>query len=628
MPYSREKRDRGEFMKAAEEKKKSVSRSEVKMVRRQFFRLLPFQVLLLVVNSLNGIIASIFASNLIGQDAMTAIGLFGPINHLLYAVSIMLVSGSQILCGKYMAKNDDGNLQNVFSVDLAFTGIVSVIFALVLAIGSRFNLAALFVSTEAEGAALNEYFLGMAIGIPGLILGQQLFAFLSMENKTRRTMAASLVSVIVNTALDFLFVYVLDMETFGLALASSLSLWAFFLVMALFYMAGKSEMMKFSFKGLRFRESGNIIRLGYPGSFSRFMEMFRCFVVNALIIKHVGSAGMSSFAASNSVMSLFWTLPFGMLAVTRMLLSISIGAEDRESTETNVKVSLSYGVLVMGCVALLIILLAVPFTRLFFRDPSDAAYGMTVMALRILPLCMPLSVISLTFSCYYQIMEKKLWSVLIPLFDGFLFVVLLSFGMIPAFGMTGLYVANVLNGVLCFVAVVCFSIADTKRFPRSVHDLMAMPKDFGAGEGEYLEFSVRNAEDVVSVAETVQDFCMSRGIEHRRSMLSALALEEMAGNVVEHGFEKDRKQHSVDIRVSCVNNEVILRIRDDCVPFDPSDRLEIMDKNDRIKDTGLRMVMNSAKDATYYSGISLAYGISKDVIYNNVLGLNVLVIRL
>ena len=606
----------------------NASLAERKMVRRQFFRLLPYQVLLIVVNSLNGIIASVFASNLIGDAAMTAIGLFAPINHLLYATSIMLVSGSQILCGRYMGKHQDRELQNVFSVNIVFSLIISLIVALIMGVGSLLNLGGLFVSTGPERAALNEYFLGMAIGIPGLVIGQQLFAFLSLENKTRLTMAASLVSVGVNTGLDYLFVSVFHMGTFGLALASSLSLWAFFLVMAAYYIAGRSKALKFSFKGLRFGESRHIVRLGFPGSFSRFMEMFRSFIVNALIIRCVGIAGMSSFAASNSVMAIFWALPFGMMAVIRMLLSLSIGGEDRESTKVDMYVGLKYGVLVMCGVSAVIILLAVPFTRMFFRNPADPAYGMTVMALRMLPICMPLSVISLMFSCYYQIMEKKAFSMLLPFFDGILFVSVLSAFLIPAMKMNGLYLANILNGVLCFAAVVCFSIAERKRFPRSLDDLMAMPENFGASEGDYTEFSVVNVADVNYVSEKVQDFCMDKGIDHRRSMFAGLATEEMAGNIVEHGFEKDRRQHSVDIRVTCKDDDVILRFRDNCIPFDPSERVETVTPEEKAKDAGLRVVLKDAKDVQYFSGIALTYNLSKDVIYNNILGVNVLIIRI
>ena len=40
-------------------------------------------MLLLIITSINGIVDSLYASNLIGQTAMSAIGLFGPLNHFL-----------------------------------------------------------------------------------------------------------------------------------------------------------------------------------------------------------------------------------------------------------------------------------------------------------------------------------------------------------------------------------------------------------------------------------------------------------------------------------------------------------------------------------------------------------------
>ncbi len=173
---------------------------------------------------------------------MTAIGLYGPVNHLLYAASIMLVSGSQILYGRYMAKDDTASRDNVFSVNLVFSMIFSIFLGVGMAIFAGTGLTGYMVSGEAELVALNAYFLGMAPGIPGLVVGQQLFSFLSLENRTRRTMAATLVCVAVNTGADILLVAGFGMGTLGLALASVLSFWAFCAVMAAYYLSGKSEL--------------------------------------------------------------------------------------------------------------------------------------------------------------------------------------------------------------------------------------------------------------------------------------------------------------------------------------------------------------------------------------------------
>jgi len=85
----------------------------------------------------------------------------------------------------------------------------------------------------------------------------------------------------------------------------------------------------------------------------------------------------------------------------------------------------------------------------------------------------------------------------------------------------------------------------------------------------------------------------------------------MAGNIVEHGFTKDDKEHSVDVRVVHKGDDVILRLKDDCVPFDPAERRMLQDPDDPAKNIGIRMVFRLAKDVQYQS----------------ILGLNVLTIR-
>ena len=594
------------------------------MSRRQYISLLPYQVLLLIVNSVNGIVDGIFASNAIGLTAMSAIGLFNPLNHFLYAVSIMLVSGSQILYGKYMGKNQLHEINNVFNVDLGFSGIISFGITSAIILSVKFNLTIFMIDEANELQAFNEYLIGQSIGIPALVMGQQLFAFLSLENQTRLTMCACITCIVSNIIMDYLFLIVMETGTFGLALASSISYIIFFGIMAVYYLKGKSE-IKLSLRGLRWSESKNIMRLGYSGSLSRFVEMFRCFIVNFLILEYVGVVGLSSFAASNSVMAIFWPLPFGMVAVTRMLLSISIGEEDRVSTTDIMRVSIRYGLLIISVVIALIIISAEPLTRLFFHDASDPVYDMTVMGLRLLPLCMSCSVISLPFIGYVQIIGKKFLSILLPIFGGMIGVVVFSIILIPVIKMNGLYVANILNGVCSVLIIVIASIKDIRRIPRGMEDLLVMPENFGGREGETLNITVKELSEVSDVACRIEEFCVSRGIDRRRASLSGLAMEEIAGNVVKHGFgTAPKRKCSADIRVVCKDDEVTLRLRDNCKPFNPSD---IVNRSKSDTDN-IKNLLDTARDVQYHIGLRLVFGISRDVQYKNILGLNVLIVKI
>ena len=585
--------------------------ANMKMVSKLLFRLLPVQILLAAVGAVNGIVSSFFASNYVGINAMSAVGLYSPLNMLISAISIILVGGSVILCGKYMGENRQDKMQEVFSLNLVLSTLTALVFVALFLVMGLFDLTGLLTKDPVVRPLFNRYLLGQSIEVLPLMLGNSFAAFLSLENKGKRTIAASLMFIAVNILLNFLFVQVLHMEEFGLALATSLGMWVFMGVQAQVYLSGKSH-FQFSSKSVAWRESGGIFRIGVPGALSNVYQTARGLIVNHLIEAFVGSVGISAFAASDNLLRIFWAVPMGMLAVSRLLISVSIGEEDRQTLTDVMRVMFRRFVPLMCAICAVLIACAVPLTRLFYRDPSESVYMMTVWGLRILPLCMPLSIICMHFTCYAQASGKQGLVHILALLDGVVCVAGFTALLIRAIGMNSVYIANVLNGVVTTLVIVGYAWLKRKRLPRNMEQLMVIPEDFGAPESERMDLSLRSSEDVVSVAEQVQAFCTARGIDARRAYLAGLSMEEMAGNIVDHGFTKDQKRHSVDVRVVHKDGDVILRIKDDCVPFDPGERQTIAAGDDITKNIGIRMVFKMAQD----------------VQYQNILGLNVLTIRI
>ena len=157
----------------------------------------------------------------------------------------------------------------------------------------------------------------------------------------------------------------------------------------------------------------------------------------------------------------------------------------------------------------------------------------------------------------------------------------------------------------------CYACVFNRRFPRGDDFLMLRP-GFGVPDEDRLDIPVRSMSDVTGTAVTVQDFCEKHGLDSKTSLSAALCLEEMAGNVVDHGFTKDEKDHMIEAHVTYKDGEVMLRIKDDCVPFDPMERADLLSGDDPLRNIGIRMVSKLAKEMTY----------------QNLIGLNVLTIRL
>jgi Na+-driven multidrug efflux pump/anti-sigma regulatory factor (Ser/Thr protein kinase) len=582
-----------------------------KTVTRLLFRLLPAQILLCAVGAVNGIVSSFFATNYVGVAAMGAVGVYSPLHMLITSISTVLVGGSAVLCGKYIGQNRQREMQNVFSLTLAVSLLIALALILLYVPVGLLDLSGFLTRDPAVRPLFNRYLLGQAIGVVPLMLGNSFAAFLSLENKGRRTLIASLSYIAANLVLNYVFVQLLQLEAFGLALASSLGMWVFLGVQAQVFLSGKSQ-FRVSFRDLSWRETGNIVHIGLHGAISNLYQTARGLIVNHLLEVFVGSVAISAFSAANHLLGLVWAIPGGMLAVSRLIISVSAGEEDRQTLTDVMRGMFTRFLPLMCVVSASVILCAVPLTRLFYQDPGQPVFMMTVWGFRILPLCMPLSVICMHFSCYAHIMGRHTFVHVLALLDGVLCVALFTAALIPSVGMNSVYIANVLNGVVTTLVIAGYACVKNRRLPRTMDELMVIPPTFGVPPEDRLDFSVRSMEDVVTVAERIQRFCLAAGVNRSRAMLAALCMEEMAANVVSHGFSKDRRSHSVDIRVLRKEGDLILRIKDDCVPFDPGERRAMADPRDPLKNVGIRTVFRAASD----------------VQYQNILGLNVLTIRI
>ena len=88
----------------------------------------------------------------------------------------------------------------------------------------------------------------------------------------------------------------------------------------------------------------------------------------------------------------------------------------------------------------------------------------------------------------------------------------------------------------------------------------------------------------------------------------------MAGNVVDHGFTKDNKNHHLYVRVVIKEDDIVLRLRDDCKSFDLKQKVAnwTFDPQNPEKNIGIHMILK----------------IAKNIEYTNTMGINNLIIKL
>ncbi len=149
-----------------------------------------------------------------------------------------------------------------------------------------------------------------------------------------------------------------------------------------------------------------------------------------------------------------------------------------------------------------------------------------------------------------------------------------------------------------------------KGVPGGMADLLKLPDSFGAAEDAYKEYTIETIPDAMAASQSVIEFCALKGVDRRTAWMTGLCTEEIACNILQYGASDGRK-HFVSVRVIC-KGELTLGIQDDCVKFDPRERMNAYAPDSPEKNVGLRMVAGIAKKTDYY----------------NIAGINTLIIKM
>ena len=582
------------------------------IINKLFFRLLPIQVLIVAMGSINTLVDGAIAGRFIDSTTVGVVGLYYAMVQFLNAIGAVFLGGTAVLCGRYMGAADVNKTKGVFSLNMTSTFIIGAILT-VISIVFGGTVADILGATEELKGPLVLYIRGFAVGILPLLLGQQIASFLQLERQNKRNYVAIVAMIICNIATDILFVAVLKWGIMGLALATSASNWIYFLILAQYYLTDKVQ-ITYDRKSIVWGELKEMVKIGIPGAMLIFAIAMRNLAINRILLAHAGNDGLSAQSAFNMICGILLAYCLGNGAVVRMLTSIFVGEENDHSIKSLIKLVYTKGMVLIVALTVIVILLSGTIAAIFFPDRTSNVFGLCKQLIIIYALCLPMILVCTTSANYLQALGHNKYVNILSVFDGFFALVIPAAILAPILGALGVWIANPIGIALTMLLTPLYCSVFWKRKPQGLGEWLFIPKGFGAREEDRLDLTIKGLDDVANSSEVVQGFCKAHGVDERVSYYSALCLEETVGNVVEHGFHKDNKEHDLNANVVYNNGDILLRIKDDCIPFNPEERLKQVTQNpdDPMENLGIRMV----------------HELADEVIYQNLIGLNVLTIKL
>ena len=570
------------------------------IVRTLFQKTMVTMLIAELSGALTAIIDGILTGRYLGGTALAACGLGAPYYSVASIISGILMVGSTNLCTNAIGKGDRKQLAGVFSLTIGLGAVLSGLLALagVLFPGGFASLFGAGGASEEVFAETAVYLRGLFLGAPGFILFVVLTPVLQLDGDAVRPKIASAVCAVVDVAGDLLNIFVFHGGVFGMAIASSVSHYAAFLIVASHFLR-KESLFRFSLREIRLKTLLPLLKDGLPRAICMLCRGILPVLLNALLIRLVGDPGVTAYSAMNSTTFVIGSLGWGIGGAVLIMGGMMTGEQDVNGMKTVVKTALGDILAAVSAVAVLVFCCA-PFLAALFIPQGGEAQRMAQSAIRCYAICLPFLAFNVSAANYLQAVTRVFGANLVNIGIEVGFTAVMAYALSSFLGISGVWLAfPVGQAALSLVILLCAMLGkDGSRKEAEAH--MMLPKGFGIPEADRIERSLRSMDEVVALSQEAGVFCRERGIGIREANRLALCIEEMAGNVIEHGF-KDGRSHHLDMRVLVKEGTIILRLRDDCRRFDLREKVKNWspDPEHPEKNIGIHMVMKVAKDIAY-----------------------------
>ena len=573
-----------------------------KILSKIFINALTAYILADVATVIGPLVDSAVIANYLGIEAVAAVGLFSPFQMFISMVGSMIAGGSRSLYTNLVGKGDIKKANFTFT----FSCILAISFSLLSAIlGIVFSdHIAMFLGANGTNATLkpllSAYVRGILIGMPFLTTAKVLNGYMHLDHDSERTVYSLIIMTVVNILGDLVVMHFKG-SLFNIAVATSVANFVWFMVMSgHFLRTDRSLRFNLCDIGNSIHYIKNILGTGSNAVVTRLSKMFSGLAINYMLAAYANSIAIAAFSAQKSVTSLLGCVYLGVADVVWVMSGIYYGEEDRTSlddlqifaTKTGLKFTIAVGAIVF------IFARYIAGIYIGFNNTEALIYG--TESVRMLALSLPIYVIIFAFPNYLISVHKVRLSIVYSFLMQFGIVVPTAFILINLIGPRGAWIATPIASLMTLLIAVIIIYAykiDSSSF--NIKRLL-VPIEFGMNNGKEMEITADTQLEITGMSRIAGLFCTENNIDVSTANKLALCIEEIGTNIIEHGFN-DKKTHAINIRMVIKDEEIILRIRDDCKAFNPIERYKMKTKNDNdpTKNIGIRMVMGMCNSVNY-----------------------------
>ena len=334
-------------------------------------------ILAQLVNLLYNIVDRIYIGHMpvVGDIALTGVGLCFPVIYLLSAFAALLGQGGAPRAAIAMGRGDNDEAERILGT--CFTSLI--VTALLLTAAFQLwgeELLWLFGASEDTIGYALPYMRVYAAGSLFVMLALGMNLFITTQGYTTFSMITVVIGAVLNIVLDPVFIYAFDMGVAGAAWATILSQ-AVSAAFAVAFFFGKRTKLRLKKAYLlpKPRILGPVLALGFAPYVMQATEALVNVAFNSSLQAYGGDIPVGCMTVSSTIMQMFWLPSQGIGQGAQPIISYNFGAGNIERVRKAFMTMLVVSIIFIGAGWLAVMLFPGFFIRIFNDSPALMEMG-------------------------------------------------------------------------------------------------------------------------------------------------------------------------------------------------------------------------------------------------------------
>ena len=412
----------------------------------QLGKVVTVQIVTMLIAVISMLIDGVMTGVFLGEDSLAAYGLTNPINMFLVALGGLLASGTQVLGGRCVGRQDEDGLNHILTTSVTFGFVGGLVISVTIALFIHPLCVALGANTEHLSDLTAQYLKGIVFCLPALVIGQIIPGFLQMKNCRRQIVIAALAQIGSDVLLDYLNVTVFHFGLWGMALATVIScyLYVVLLLTPTYTRAGyRFSFRYFSTAVLRQTCCYGLLYLVYKLSVA---------LMSLYLNRTLSYYGSMEFLAANSIIFsielIIGAVPSGFGSTTSIVIGIQKEQYGKEAAALLRRRIIKLSVIVNLIQIMIVMLFARPLVMLFSPE-SDLSAGLAVWGLRCYVLAVLPNTVNYIVRNYEQNMDHTKSAYLICLMNHIVLPVAVGLALTAAAPLKDIWLCFVIGQGIC-----------------------------------------------------------------------------------------------------------------------------------------------------------------------------------